>query len=587
MAKQSNSNLQKVLVEQILRAEQRREDWSNDMRVDLARAYYRGQQNPGFPPEEWISINKIYSHMQSQLAALYSVDPYFYVKLKRSHTPDPNQIAAFEEKGKARSAYLNYLKGELKLKGKARLAIQDSFFAYGVLRVDFEAEEVENPDAGSVITDEEGKELMINDEPLREPDVLLANEKYIVRRVHPDDFFWDYDSGPLEEDWHWVAERIRLTKSQVKNSKFMKQSVLDGITTCKKDKDDDKSIEVYELFKIYDLQNKTWTIIHKDARVPVMNPRPIPLGIEGHPYSILRYTLQDDTPYPITPLSVVVDPQKEYSMIRSLLLTHRKRFNRRKYEMYGPAFDDPDVTASQLEHGEDGTVLIKNAPGRAIDPIQDAPLDQGNYIDAQSLNADITELMGSSDEAVGISGADSATQAALIDKRLGLKEGDRQSIVIDWLNDMAKKLDQLVQVNVTRDEAVKILGPNGDELWQLVKSTDYDEIQGEYAYEIATGSTLPNLPQVERTQFIAFLGMIGQAPHLMLSRRLMMRAAEMFGIEDESLVDELIQIAKTQQAQQGQGGGVGGGPASAVAGEALGQLGGNANGGGAASLQQA
>lgn len=594
MARQSKADLKRALVSQIHAGEKRHEDWRKEMRVDLARAYYRGAQNPGLPPAEWITINKIYSHLQAQLPTLYSVDPHFYVRLRRSYSPDPTAVVLYEDMARTRSAYLNYLKEELGLKSTVRLAIQDAHFAYGVCKVHFLADEVENPRKGSAITDEDGKELMGDGgEALMEPDSLLVNERYAITRVHPDDFFWDQDAGPLPDTWSWVAERVKMTKSQARNDARIKRSVLRGLETEKRDEDSDDGTQVYEFYELYDLRAKTWCLVHEDSEELIMDPRPLPAGVECHPYAVLRFTLMDNTPYPIPPVSVAIDPQKEYGLARSRLMTHRKRFNR-KYEMYGPAFDDPDMAASQLENGEDGTVLIKNTPQRAVDPISDASLDQASYLEIQQLNSDMIELMGSSDEARGLSGADSATQAALIDKRMDVREGDRQSMVIDFVRDIARKLDQIVQANITRDEAVRIVGPNGDAAWNLIRASDYSEIAGEYTYEVNVGATTPRLPQVERAQWLAFLQLLGSAPQLMTSKRLLKRMAEMHHIEDDSLVDELVQIGKQMMSQQAAPAGVGStagvteeGGLKAILGQALGALGGNANGGGAMSLAQA
>ncbi|HET9887118.1 MAG TPA: hypothetical protein VFR10_06355, partial [bacterium] len=77
------SDLQKLWSERIERAKKKRKEWEDEFRIDLGRAYWEGKQNPGYPAEEWITINKIYAHLQAQLPLLYSLDPYFYVKLEK------------------------------------------------------------------------------------------------------------------------------------------------------------------------------------------------------------------------------------------------------------------------------------------------------------------------------------------------------------------------------------------------------------------------------------------------------------------------------------------------------------------------
>jgi hypothetical protein len=107
-------------------------------------------------------------------------------------------------------------------------------------------------------------------------------------------------------------------------------------------------------------------------------------------------------------------------------------------------------------------------------------------------------------------------------------------------------------------------GPNG-EFWELVRSEDYGEIDGEYEYTIDVGQTTPQLPEIERAQWMAFLGLIGQNPWMAQSPGLVKKMAELHHIYDETLVDELVKLATGQvqaAAQQAaaKAGGVGGMP---------------------------
>ena len=594
MAKPNQNDLQKKWEDRINDAVKDREEWSRQFFVDKSRDYFEGKQNPGMG-SEWIVINKIYSHMQAQLPSLYSVDPYFYVKLKKSYKPDAQSVVAYEQKGKIRQAYLNYLKGELDLKVKARLAIQDAHFAYGVLKVHFSADDQENPDSGAIMTGEDGNPMIEDGEFLYEPDTIPINEKYNVSRVHPDDFIWGCESGTLEDKWDWVAEKIRLTKEEARADKRIMQSRLEGATrekstkegTTKKDyqTDEQKGDEdVYVLWEIYDLKKKQWLMIADGSGRPVMKPQSLPPGVEDHPYAVLRFTLRDKSPYPIPPISQGIQVQYEYNSARSKVMVHRKRFNR-KYEVFEQGLADPDMEIQKLESGEDGTIIRKQVAQQIVFPISDAPLDPQSYQEIMALNNDMVEILGGSDNMRGIARADTATEASLIDKRLEVREGDRMSLVIDWIKTVAKKLDQLVQANITRDEAVRITGPEG-EAWKLVRTDDYEAIEGEFEYSVNVGATMPRLPQVERSQWLAFLQVVGNFPQLLTSKNLVKKMAELHHLEDDAMVDELVSIGKqmvqAQQQQQAPAAGVPtNNPITAAIGSAMGSMGGNANGGGA------
>jgi len=591
--KKDGQDLQKLWEERINRAKKyREEEWEKPFRVKLSRDYFAGKQNPGWPADEWLTINKIYSHLMAELPSLYSVDPYFYVKTKRSFNPDPATIAQFEERGKIRQAYLNYLKTELELKEKSRLCIQDAHFAYGVMKVHYYVEEKENPDAGNQMEDDEGNKLTgENGEPLNEPDYVPINERYCVSRVHPDDFLTSDDSGPLDDKWPWVAERIRMTKAEAQEDKRISQDILKTIQPSEK-QDGDKPVfaneakpkedELYTFWEIYDLKTNKWLMLAENADSLMKEPDSLPAGVEDHPYSILRFTLQDKTFYPIPPVSQMIDPQKEYCMARSRYMTHRKRFNR-KYEVFMSGLADENEV-DKLESGEDGTIIRKQTQGPVVTPIQDAVLDQNGWAEIQALNNDIVEVSGQSGEARGIADSNSATQADILEKRLNIREGDRLSLVSEFILDIAKKIDQLVQANISKDEAIRITGPQG-EFWQLVKQTDYEEIEGDFEYSINIGATSPQLPQLERAQWIAFMTLIQNFPQLLTSKHFMMRMAEMHNIDDEVLVDELVQLGQKMMSGQmpmpgQQGATQGEQPGAGVAGAALGALGGLFNGGG-------
>lgn len=602
------SDLQKQWEERITAARKKRDEWADQFKVGLGRAYFEGQDNPGYPPEEWISINKVYTHLKAQLPTLYSVDPYFYVKVKKSFKVDPKapedsaqNILTMERKGKVRQGYLNYLKTELELKKKTRLAIQDAHFAYGVIKVRRASDLQEHPNKGEPITDEDGNPVLDPEtkEPQVYPDEIPINERYEVSRLHPDDIVWDVDAGPLEDDWGWIAQRTTMTKKKALKDPRFKRGDIRKIKGRKvKDKEDEKrsffSInvgvsddddEVIDFWEIYDLEDKRWLTIAEGAEKPVISPSPTPPGIEGHPFAFLRFTLRDKSPYPIPPVFPALGPAKELSLSRSRLLTHRKRFNR-KYEVDVNKLEDSETEISKLENGDDGTIIRVMAHG-AVEPIKDAPLDQQNLLEIRSLENDITEAFGSPGASRGVADADSATEAGILDKRLEIREGDSLSEVVDFVLTVARKLDQLVQFHISGDEAVKIVGPSGQDEWIHVSEQDYGDIEGEFEYSVNVGATQARLPEVERSQWIAFLSnVVIPFPQILTKPSVMRRMAEMFHIEDEAALKELQElgdaiVSGAMPAPGNQGGGPAANPIAAVMGQAMGATGGNNNGGGA------
>jgi len=614
--------LQKTWEERIVRAKKVKEQWAHDFKVQLGRDYFEGRQNPGYPEEEWITVNKIYSHLQAQLPVLYSMDPYFYVKVKKSNSPltpeemaqwqqtgqPPQKIAEMEAKSRGRQAMLNYLKVELEMKPKARLGIQDAHFAFGVGKSRRASDMEKHVHAGEPILDDNGKPL--KDEKTGEglvyPDELPVNERYELSRIDPDDMLFDEDAGPLQDSWKWVAQKIRMTKQEALDDPRYKKSAVKSIKGKKRKADEDqkKGIisslvdkvrgekpedEVVDIWEIYDIKACEMLSIAEDAEEPVMKPRSLPPGIEKHPFSFLRFTLRDKSPYPIPPIYNAIDPQKEICLARSRWMTHRKRFDR-KYEVVVRKLEDPDVEIAKMETGGDGTCLRVLEAGAFV-PITDAPLDQQGILEIQALDNDIVEALGTPGNARGVANADSATEASILDNRLEVREGDRMSMVVDWVLDWARKLDMLVQFHIEEDEAVKIIGPQGV-LWQTIKKTDYEDIEGEYEYSVNAGATRPRIPEIERAQLMAFFSqVVVPMPAILSKPQTMKKLGEMFGIEDDVMMEELRQlglamISGAVPMPGGQGGGPSNNPVAAIMGLAGGAGGGNVNGGGAPASMQ-
>jgi len=201
------------------------------------------------------------------------------------------------------------------------------------------------------------------------------------------------------------------------------------------------------------------------------------------------------------------------------------------------------------------------------------------------LSDDITEAFGAPGAARGVADADSATEAGILEKRLQLREGDRLSEVIDFVTTIARKLDQLVKFHISGDEAVKITGPQG-EVWAHISEQDYEDIEGEFEYSVNVGATQQQLPEIERSQWIAFLSqVVVPLPHILTKPSVMRRIAEMFHIEDEAALQEFKELGEAilsgaVPAPGQTGGGPSNNPIAQLFGQANGPSGGNTGGGG-------
>lgn len=608
MARKSKKamEIQKLYEQKISRAKRVKKNWKELFRVDLILEYLDGKQAPlEADKADWITVNNMYSHMKAQLPSLYSADPYFYVKLSRSFKTDRESIELYEARGKIRAAKLNHLKTELDMKRKNRVCIQDALCSFGVSKTSYGSTLQKNPDAGKPILSAEGEPLKNEDgSDLVEPDFIPTDGHYKLDRIHPDDILFDEDAGPLEDSWSEVYHRIRMSMDEARKNPRYSNAVLKqveaqgevadeqdkmreerkkgGDVAGKTDMMKSKSIKTNEpdiivCWDIYKLKSGTWLTIVEGGEVPLANEEALPKGVETHPFEFLFFTLRDDSPYPHPPLSPLIDPVAEYNRARSDIQKHRKRFNRKYAASRTALGTDYDTIVTKFESGEDGTVVPCQGDARgAIVPVQDAQLDPMRYNELGYLKGEMIELMGhNSSESLGLANAGSATQSAILDKRLEMKEGDSMSMVVEFVKEQARKLDQLIQVHLDSVEAIKVSGPEG-ELWQVIKPVDYEEIEGEYNFDVNVGATIPRMPHIERASWMAFLSLLSSFPHLAMSKRLLVKMAELHHIEDEAMIDELFDIAAKilggQYPMPGQSGsqaGVGEDrPVSAVGGQA-------------------
>lgn len=560
----------KAWMGKIKRAKDCKDEWYKKFRIALAYSYLEGVQIPrGYSAEEWITINLMYSNLRAILPTLYRTDPYFYVKIKKSYNPNPLAIAMFEMKADARQSFLNYLKGELRLKDKMRVSIFDALFQFGCVKVHHEADLIDNPHFGESLKDEDGN-VILDDKgnTIAEPEFLPANEAYRITRIHPNDIYFDEDADALEDDISWVAQPIRSHVKDVQNDKRYDKKARENAKPIESFSDMDKEREqrkkgglladegkkkpeVCVKWEVWDIKNRQWMVIDEGSESFLLKPQPCPPGIEEHPFVFLRFFPRDSSFYPIPPATQWIDPQREYCEARSKMLVHRKRFNR-KYIAFDQAFDDAESELAKLELGQDGTILraANQTYANPIIPIADAPLDANHWQEIMALRKDFDDVAVGPNQRGSAAGVDSATEAGILEKRALVQEGDDISQVSDFATRIAEKLDMLVQQHMTRDQAIKVVGQNGVESWRMIRAVDYEDIDAEYEYSVNISQMQPQLPEVERSQWLAFLTLLASAPQLAMSQRLLKKTAEMHHIDDDTMIQELQQIA--QQMVSGQ-----------------------------------
>ena len=106
----NQEELAKHWKEQIQRAEKAKKSWREKYRVEDCYKYYLGDQRPGnYVEEDWFTLNLVFSNARAQIPSLYFKDPYFFVRVKRSFTPDLRVAQQMDANMSVREGVLNYL----------------------------------------------------------------------------------------------------------------------------------------------------------------------------------------------------------------------------------------------------------------------------------------------------------------------------------------------------------------------------------------------------------------------------------------------------------------------------------------------
>jgi len=121
--------------------------------------------------------------------------------------------------------------------------------------------------------------------------------------------------------------------------------------------------------------------------------------------------------------------------------------------------------------------------------------------------------MGISGERMGTASSSTATASSIVETASQTRIGDKLDLVTDWFKLISRKFLQSMQANLTLPGVIQIAGAEGEQ-W-----IEYDpkegDLEGEFNIHVEVGSSAPRNIEVERSQLIEFLGVLGQNPWLM------------------------------------------------------------------------
>jgi len=575
------TELQSMWEQRIAEGEMVKEHWKKEFGVDALESAYYGHQKPDhWKAKDWFTLNLIFASVKVLMRNICPRDLRIRMKLSKSFLSDVNMIPPLERLVQLRQAVLQYFANRLKLWKEGRLAYLNSLWQFGCLKVGYSAEMEDNENAGAVVQDRDGAIVYDPDSglPLIEPDKIPLTEEFFIDQVDPDMIVVDrYCRNDLDKTGRWVAEKIFRSVEDLQNDPYYSRKAtkdlepsslydtermkLQGSVSYRAMWQHDAGTELPEnevvvLYEVYDLYNKQVLTIARGAKDLLRKPEPMPPGVNLHPYVFLKFYEKRDSFYPIPVIYNWWGAQHEYNLTRNQFTLHRKRFNR-KY-LYDSNKIDPDEVDKLIE-GDDGTFARAQGSG-AVEPVKDAPLDSAVYFDTKQFREEFTELTGVGQLQRAMLGAESATEAEIVERRSREGEVDEHEETMHFLSAVTKKLHDSMEANLTQEGAVEFVGPAGAQ-WMSFGPEHFDEISGEVLFQTTAEEAAKVTLQVERAQMLQMLEIIARNPMLALDDVLLRAVVNKFPAfaDNELLIQRLqglgqlmlqIQVMEAQQKNQ-------------------------------------
>jgi hypothetical protein len=599
----------------VARAQKIRKDWEVAYKVEKCERYFLGMQGDRGRGDQDTVFNHTWATIKTQRPNLFYTQPKFFVRSKPGrNNPTLERDAAIGE-----ATLESVGKQDDNLKRAGSLGVLQNYFRIGVLKTVYDPRMEPNPragepiynvgDTGEPIVDELGQAVQMRDpatgEPLVEPEEVLTDEAYRYEWVDGTNMLLP-DEGPDRSKWSWVGEEIVVpledAKQDTRFSKSLRSRLVANESTSKLKhaaplrgdmaSSDDEKLRYYEL---YDIKQKRVRVLADGQEFEdFLMDEPLPHGVEDHPYALLLGWTPilgpEPSPWPMPHIRPWLDIQREYNIRRQQITEGAKR-SARKGIYFDGSFDNADEAVKALQSPGD-MEFAKGTTPQMIPVMLDVPnLNTDIWRDIPALQADWRVITGQSGARLSDPDSDTATEASFVERAGNLRDADMQDAINDWLSEAGRKMLQRIRATLTMDLWIKLRGFSdtefqqyvervygkevmlgiqflpglkeiyrerfGQEKWQRVTR---ESLQFEADVSVVPGSSRPRNLEVERSQWIQFLQIIGQFPQLALSRELLRETAAKFEYISERMLDELTALAQqmvninANQAGRTQGG---------------------------------
>jgi hypothetical protein len=380
--------------------------------------------------------------------------------------------------------------------------------AFRAAKDEADAYAAENPElAGDLPTDEE---LAANIPSTKR---VTVEDAPFVERVSPHDVFVDPEATSMQ-DARWIAQRVVKTYEEVKESNVYKPA---AVKHCKADghmsdnwfsanpfkrgdADDVKRVTVWEF---YDISKGLMSVFPEAGDDFFVDPTPMPY-VFGHPFTMLRNYEVPDQFYPMGELEALEPLQHELNLTRTQMFNDRKQFRRAwliRADSFGKAgkaaiLDDSDNRVIPVEGNEPFAEMIAPLPAQQVNPQL--------YTDSEVIESDFTSISAVSEYMRGALPEirRTATEAAILQDTANARAADKLARVEWAITAVARRMVQLAQQYMSEGQVGRITGKTNQPVYFYFEPED---IEGEYDFEVQSGSTQPKNEMLRRQNAMQLL----------------------------------------------------------------------------------
>lgn len=543
--------------------------WAKRYDVDRLVNYYCGYQWRGTPEDEAqlkYVINMIFPTLETQQPSLMFYRPTVQIEPKPPYADDPMSMVAQRAQICQDTVQTFIDKREVNFSLHTTLGLRDAFFGFGLAEVGYTADWIDNPHAGKPVLDDQNEEMQDGEgAAIEQPGKIPQNEQLFVKRLDPRCFRVSLSSRNVLTDndfvcyyeWHYVEDVKRNPK--YRNTATLKASgQIKDMPQIEDELERERHAGMVKLWKVWDLRQKVKHVV-VDGHDKFL--------LEGEafaflPLAALKFHELPSDWYPLPPVYNWMCPQDELNESREQQRNHRRRFERRYITEDGRLRDEE---LEKIEKGGDGTIAkalgsLANPP---IMPVPDANLSGDVWNNLAATKEDFNTITGTSGEQKGVSSADTATQANIIDVRSRIRESQARVCVSNWLADICRLILLTLRANMQLPFWIQAnadpLAQDPNEMMRVAQS--YQEItaqdlgDGEMDVKVDITSLSPVTIDQQRQDWTQVLGLLTNPALVMIfaiSEPLLRKTLKYYGIVAESEVKAIMQALQMMMMAQAQ-----------------------------------